>query len=429
MAATSATNTLSHIDQNVAVKGPCNLNCIFCNPTGLAPSRKQPIASVIRAIDAVADNGLEHISFGIYNFEPTTHPDFEKAVAHARDRGFKSILVSTSGVLTARRDYLERLRDAGLTGVSVTFFSADEQRSALISGRAGCLKAKLETIRNCAALGIDRYMQMLVMSVNIDEIPSILTLLNENSAGKGLRVFSIAALHPSSSEKSKMLLTPHAATLMKKLASIDTKGLHEKIHVYGAPRCVFDRFLGGAESVFVHTESPEHLNHKAKRLPACEGCAHSAGCPGVKKYYLDRFGDAEFSAEAGEIESPPDVSIEHVAKQQYFDLGGGRSDCGLRCRCGKIITQMKKAGHLMNGWIISPPKSVSAKRMDIQFVNRSTGEAIILLVAAKDGPENLGLDSKSCQLNYQLMGTQGSDTVEKAEALIRIFRKFDSLLG
>ena len=59
--------------------------------------------------------------------EPTIRPDLDEIVMMARRHGFVGIEINTNGIVIGRsKEYLQKLVDAGITGIYLSFDGVDE---------------------------------------------------------------------------------------------------------------------------------------------------------------------------------------------------------------------------------------------------------------------------------------------------------------
>ena len=107
----------------------CNLGCVYC---GLDRSEATfaPARTVLSTLQAARTLGLHKLA--LVGGEPTVRRDLVTLVAAARDQGFSDVVLTTNGLLLAGSDLLDRLRQAGLTGVHLSLDDHDADRLAAL---------------------------------------------------------------------------------------------------------------------------------------------------------------------------------------------------------------------------------------------------------------------------------------------------------
>lgn len=93
----------------------------------------------------------------IYGGKPTVRDDLPEIISCARERGFDYIQLNTNGMRIAReKEYLYRLKEAGLTTIYLGFDGITEGPYIYTSGKK-LLKIKLQALQNCARVGLAEY--------------------------------------------------------------------------------------------------------------------------------------------------------------------------------------------------------------------------------------------------------------------------------
>jgi radical SAM protein with 4Fe4S-binding SPASM domain len=154
----------------------CNLRCVHC----YSDSCDQEYAGEMstqegrRLIDDLADYGVPTLLFS--GGEPLLRQDLWELAAYARQKGLRTVL-STNGTLIGPEE-ARRIREAGFSYVGVSIDGAGETHDR-IRGRKGSFQEAVRGIRNCQAQGVRTGLRFTVHRLNVEELPAIFRLLEE----------------------------------------------------------------------------------------------------------------------------------------------------------------------------------------------------------------------------------------------------------
>jgi pyrroloquinoline quinone biosynthesis protein E len=158
----------------------CPLQCPYCsNPLELErPNAELSTAEWKSVFSQAAELGVLqiHLSGG----EPTLRPDLEEIVAHTSGLGLYSNLI-TAGV-TLDRARLERLVDAGLDHVQISFQDADAENCNRIGAIKGGFDKKMRLAGWLAELGVPLTVNAPLHRQNIHNLEAILALAEQLGA-------------------------------------------------------------------------------------------------------------------------------------------------------------------------------------------------------------------------------------------------------
>jgi uncharacterized radical SAM superfamily Fe-S cluster-containing enzyme len=167
----------------IEVTQRCNLRCPVCFMSAEADARHTdvPLVRLADFYDAIADTATLDVGVQITGGEPTVRDDLPQIVRMGRERGFWGIEVNTNGVAIARDDgYLERLVEAGLTGIYLQFdgLSAESYRQIRA---ADLLGTKLRAVERCREAGVQAVLAMTIVSgVNDHEVGAVIDYALDN---------------------------------------------------------------------------------------------------------------------------------------------------------------------------------------------------------------------------------------------------------
>ncbi len=154
----------------------CNLRCVHCYSDSCDREYAGELSTAEgkRLIDALADYGAPTLLFS--GGEPLLRPDIWELADHARDRGLRTVL-STNGTLIGQEE-ARRIREAGFSYVGVSIDGVGETHDR-IRGRKGSFEEAIRGIRNCRAQGVRTGLRFTVHRLNVDQLPGIFRLLEE----------------------------------------------------------------------------------------------------------------------------------------------------------------------------------------------------------------------------------------------------------
>ncbi len=155
------------------------MHCPYCsNPTEISPAEAELAAEEWqRVLGEAGELGVLHVHFS--GGEPLLRPDLPELVRAAREAGlYTNLLTSGIGLTPAHG---ERLRDAGLDSVQISF-QADEAEAADAVAGVPAHARKLAAARLVRELGWPLTLNVVLHRVNIDRIEALVALAEELGA-------------------------------------------------------------------------------------------------------------------------------------------------------------------------------------------------------------------------------------------------------
>lgn len=167
----------------IEVTRRCNAKCPVCFMSADFPTDGITFEEIEGLVTTLAEKVGPETGLQITGGEPTVRPDLPEIVAMAHRHGFTGIEINTNGIVIGRsKAYLQKLVDAGITGVYLSFDGIDEEPYESICGKGALLADKLACIENCRAVGIQVVLCMtIVKGVNDDRIGEVIDYAWENS--------------------------------------------------------------------------------------------------------------------------------------------------------------------------------------------------------------------------------------------------------
>ena len=160
----------------------CNLRCPVCFMSADTEEHDPSLDEISAMYDVIADavgtDGAVQLTGG----EPTCRKDLPEIIKMGRDKGFWGIELNTNGLVIANRPgYLESLRDAGVTGLFLSFDGLTGDVYETTCGR-DILKTKLKCVERCREAGVQVVLCVTILAgVNDHQLGDILRYACENS--------------------------------------------------------------------------------------------------------------------------------------------------------------------------------------------------------------------------------------------------------
>ncbi|MFH1531580.1 MAG: radical SAM protein [Pseudomonadota bacterium] len=277
----------------------CNVECDYCTMTREMRSRNLTTAEVVDALQRGAGDGLRAVSFG--GGEPTIRKDLVSLVARARDLGYERIKIQSNGLMYAYPDFVDRLLRAGANQFNVSVMGRDRAMYRSIMGQERHFDLVVEGIgqlvRRDAPIVADVIMKRDTWERLPDTIGCFADLGVEHFVLWLVSLTDRNADHPESLVPvSTMRPGIYGAFELARRRGIEVLSRH-------IPRCMLPEYPGHLwdvrqDDVLVVTPGSTFWL-KDSRITAntfvetCDGCAARGTCLGVRRDYLDRYGDGE----------------------------------------------------------------------------------------------------------------------------------------
>ena len=151
----------------------CPLHCPYCsNPLELSRAQAELSADEWKRVFTEA-RALGVLQLGLSGGEPLLRKDLESLVAHARQTGLYTTLVTSGLGLTRERAH--RLRDAGIDHIQVSFQDSDRANAERIAGIPSVEK-KVAAAALVREIGVAFSVNVVLHRGNLDHIGEIIEL-------------------------------------------------------------------------------------------------------------------------------------------------------------------------------------------------------------------------------------------------------------
>lgn len=152
----------------------CPLACPYCsNPLELdAIGAELDTETWCRVLDEAAALGILQVHFS--GGEPCARRDLEALVAHATRAGLYTNLITSA--VTLDRARLDRLREAGLQHVQISFQDTRDESGDAVAGLAGAFARKQRAAREVVAAGLALTVNAVMQRRNMERVDEFFDL-------------------------------------------------------------------------------------------------------------------------------------------------------------------------------------------------------------------------------------------------------------
>jgi hypothetical protein len=230
--------------------------------------------------------------------EPTVHPHLVDLVRHSRDRGFEHVFVCTNGRALARPRYLDRLVEAGLTGVRFSFHHHDPRMAGMLAGVPAAGPAYLAAARTLLARA-DLYsvFYRLILSRSLDSLEAYVEwLARRNRTGHPLRlVLGMPSMRGRLHQTPSLIPPLRGLRRTVRSAITRAKALGVEPLLMHAPACLYPEEPERAACTYTVNLQVDGTGHQrvmnyegdARFGRACDRCAaRDLGCHGLPSAYF-----------------------------------------------------------------------------------------------------------------------------------------------
>ncbi len=287
----------------------CQNNCLFCGINGVpkAISRHRPLTEIFSQIQDIASHGAKKIIFT--GGEPTGHPDVVDIIREARSHNFEDITLFTQGRNLSKHNLLERMIEAGLTGLMISLFGPNAEIHDESAQSQGAFRETIRGIRQASQTDLNLVINTPVTSLNYTVLDDILDIINTLSSPE--TCWQLSDLYPTTAVLENTSLHAPYAGVKSALDRALTKGMiaSRKCVAQEFPLCILFPWLSEAKELqkkwqvkfFLGDEKNPFGSRKA--LPfttpdrffpeACSFCGYKGTCLGVPKSYFDQYHEVD----------------------------------------------------------------------------------------------------------------------------------------
>jgi cyclic pyranopterin phosphate synthase len=289
---------------DVQIGYACNVQCDYCSITDEMRQENMATAAVMdKLIDARA-RGATKVAFG--GGEPTIRRSLLPLVRWCRDRGYQSVKIPSNGLLYSYRAYAAEAVEAGINDFHISFMAHTPALYAQIMGKPEAFELVTQGVRNLAALGQVPVGDLIIKSDTWMHLADIVA----HWAGEGIRTFNLWLVSLSDRNRDNLASLLQVSEMRDGICAAFDRGRELGVTVRSRhiPRCMLPGYEDHIadlreDRVLVITPRASFALWESKISPnayaeQCTGCRHQHGiCLGVRRDYLERYGDAELRPE------------------------------------------------------------------------------------------------------------------------------------
>ena len=273
----------------------CNQACRFCFVSTHLPAAADEL--VESAIRAAAERGHKVTLSG---GEPTLHPGLAGFIRLAKSLSKLPVLLQTNAIRLASEATTRELVEAGLDEVFVSLHGATAAVSDAVTHAPGTFDKTVRGIDHLVAAGVRVQLNFVICQANVHELAAWVALL----ADRWPTVFAnISFVAPSTDVVPRETsLVPRYGEVLPVLAQAvalaESRGLEIGgfESMCGIPLCLVPRTLGrylDLPQIQAGFDRDEFV-----KASVCEGCELATRCYGVRRGYVELYGDGELVAVA-----------------------------------------------------------------------------------------------------------------------------------
>ncbi len=287
---------------DVMIGYACNVQCDYCSITDEMRKENMALLPVMAALVEARQRGATKVAFG--GGEPTIRQSLLPLVRWCRDRGWRSIKIPSNGLMYSYRAYAEEACDAGITDFHISFMAHTDELYARIMGRPDALALVTEGVRNLKALGRKPVGELIIKHDTWMHLADIV----EHWAGLGIETFNLWLVSLSDRNRDNLESLPMVSQMREGIVAAFERGKRLGVTVRSRhiPRCMLPGYEEHVvdlrdDKVLVVTPRASFALWESKISPntyaeKCNGCRYQHGsCLGLRRDYLERYGDAELS--------------------------------------------------------------------------------------------------------------------------------------
>lgn len=282
----------------------CNVQCDYCSITDEMRLEKMSTRAVLAQLKEARDRGATKVAFG--GGEPTIRRGLLPLVRWCRDRGYRSIKVASNGMMYSYPWYAEQAVDAGVNDFHISLMAHTPELYEKIMGKPGAFELVTRGVRNVIALGHVPTADLIIKSDTWMHLADIV----EHWAAAGIRAFNLWLVSLSDRNRDNLASLLRVSEMRDGICAAFERGRALDVTVLSRhiPRCMLPGYEDHVadlrdDKVLVVTPRTSFALWESRISPnayadKCIGCRHHHGiCLGVRRDYLERYGDDELQAQ------------------------------------------------------------------------------------------------------------------------------------
>jgi len=271
----------------IPVNRACNLHCLYCSSFyEEPPSKKSIIKQILNERDQIVFTGGE----------PLLCKDLLRYINLAKKQGVDEIEVQSNGTLFSYRAVAEKLVNAGVDIFNIALPSHKEEICDQITQTKGLFEKRIIGIKNLLELNANVRITLVICTLNQKYLYEYARFVHKNFPSIKILEFNTVKLRGRCLENK--WLVPNLNDLDKELYKAMAYCDKEKINllVDGVPLC----HMNGFEKYSVDLKkiingNVSRLHDEKEKTSKCNKCSLCEFCLGLRKGYLEIWGDKQVS--------------------------------------------------------------------------------------------------------------------------------------
>jgi MoaA/NifB/PqqE/SkfB family radical SAM enzyme len=291
----------------VRVNGHCNMSCSFCFIDRSVPDFDS--SDLLDEIRTLYAGGARHLVLS--GGEPTLHPDLPSLVRDAKEMGYRVVEMQSNGVRAAEPEYAKALKEAGLDEVCLSLHSANPEKSDEITRLPNAFWKTVQGMHNFRELGLETKFAHVITELNYRELPDTVRFLRKEFPPEE-HSFSICfGIAQPISDLVFSWVIPKFDDVKPFMRQALDYCMSEGIGFGGAlgeggyPPCMLDGELRYYEKTLGEIFRSEDHERRMYKAPRCRECSFDPYCLGVRRDYVEFYGDAELRPFKADVPAPP----------------------------------------------------------------------------------------------------------------------------
>lgn len=290
----------------VRVNGHCNMSCSFCFIDRTVPDfDPTDLLSEIRTLYA---SGARHLVLS--GGEPTIHPDLPQLVRASKEMGYTIVELHSNGVRAAEFAYAEELKAAGVDQVTVSLHSQNPEKSDEITRLPRAFGKTIQAMHHFRKLGVEPKFAHVITQFNFRELPELVKFLHDEfPPEKAYYSICFAIAQPISDLVFSWVIPTFTEVRPFFKQALDDCldhgiGFGGMLGQGGYPPCMLDGEMKYYDMNLGQIYTDEGSDAAFYKAPRCVECSFHDHCLGVRKDYVEFYGDHEIKPFRAEIVMP-----------------------------------------------------------------------------------------------------------------------------
>lgn len=280
----------------IRITAACNVSCLFCSipKEDYEVPYERSLKDVCLDIDGVKKRNAR-MGISLSGGEPTIHSKLFEIVEYAKGIKINPIEIQTNALRFADGVFAEKIKNAGVSKLFVSFHSHEEAVSDYLTRVDGAWKKSVDGIKNAIKAGINVTLNPVLNEKSFKHFPEYIKFINKEFPE--IKNISISVVQPQGRAKKNDFLLPDYGEMTPYIKNglklADGFGIKANNPYCGLPLCFGSwnkRLSNNLEynDGIARLRNPEDVPaFKGKiKIADCQKCSLNAYCNGVWKDYL-----------------------------------------------------------------------------------------------------------------------------------------------